>query len=120
MTLFAIETVKVKKKSKMSGRTPEGKVKREIKAIFDEFGIYWFCPATYGFGASGVPDFVGCVDGRFLAVEAKSKYTRHGVTRLQQHNIDKIQANNGVALVVNEDNLDELRNTIKELKDEKS
>lgn len=66
-------------------------------------------PATHGYGSSGVPDFLACVNGKFVAVEAKSKLTSHGVTRLQEKHISAIRNANGIAIVVDEDNLDELR-----------
>ena len=64
-------------------------------------------PATHGYGSSGVPDFLACVNGKFVAVEAKSKLTSHGVTRLQEQNIHAIRNAGGIAIVVGEDNLDE-------------
>jgi hypothetical protein len=35
--------------------TPEGKVKARLKAMLDKLGIYYFMPATGGYGRSGIP-----------------------------------------------------------------
>ncbi len=87
-------------------KTPEGKVKDEIKKILDQSGAYYFMPPQNGYGRAGIPDFVGCLKGRFFSVEAKAG--KGTTTALQDREISKIKAAEGYALVVNEDNLDEL------------
>ena len=103
-------------KSKKTSKTPEGKVKDKVREIFDNLGVYWFMPVTGGYNRSGIPDFIACCNGFFIAVETKSKHTRHGVTALQEQNIKHIKDQGGIALVINEDNLDELEKVLKELK----
>ena len=52
--------------------TPEGIVKRDIKAHLSGIDSCWFfMPVPTGFGVRGIPDFVGCYRGRFFAIEAK-------------------------------------------------
>lgn len=51
----------------------EREVKKQIKELLDKYGAYWLMPVTFGYGASGHPDFVGAVNGRPFVVEAKSK-----------------------------------------------
>lgn len=55
--------------------TPEGKVKQEVKKYLESLGpdCWWFMPMTFGYGKSGVPDFIICYKGRFLAPETKKK-----------------------------------------------
>jgi hypothetical protein len=53
--------------------TPEGKVKDKIKKMLKYHKIWYCMPATYGFGVSGVPDFVCCARGKFFGIEAKAK-----------------------------------------------
>ncbi len=60
-------------------------------------------PATGGYGKSGVPDIVGCYEGRFFGIECKAGSGK--VTALQQKNLNEIDANKGIALVVNESNM---------------
>ena len=52
--------------------TPEKKVKDKVVGILKEEDVYYFFPATHGYGRSGVPDIVACVNGLFLAIECKS------------------------------------------------
>jgi len=84
-------------------RTPEAKVKAHIKKILQLHGVYYAMPHGAGYGNSGVPDFLCCLGGKFLAVEAKAN---GGVpTALQHKHLDDIQKAGGAAWVVNEDNL---------------
>jgi Holliday junction resolvase len=82
---------------------PEALVKKKIRAILDEFEAYYAMPIGTGYGNSGVPDFLCCVNGRFLGIEAKAGSNKP--TALQQHNIERIFDAGGYALVINEDNL---------------
>lgn len=57
---------------------------------------------------------MACVNGRFIAIECKAGNNKP--TKLQQHNLDKISAAGGVALVINETNLDVLEATLEKIK----
>ena len=81
--------------------TPEGKVKALIKRKLEAAGVYYFMPATHGYGRSGVPDFICCVRGRFLGIEAKAG--RGKTTVLQDRELARINDAFGVALVVSDD-----------------
>lgn len=48
---------------------------------------------------SGVPDLIGCYEGRFFAIEVKTPKTRNNVSKLQEYNIDKIYEAGGQAIV---------------------
>ena len=96
-------------------QTPEAKVKAKIKLILKEYGVYYAMPIGTGYGTSGVPDFLCCVDGRFVAVEAKAG--KGTTTALQVKNLREIEAAGGITFVINETNLDTLRGYIKLLKD---
>ena len=89
--------------------TPEAKVKKKVVAILKKHEAYYFYPVTGGYGRSGVPDVIACHDGRFIGIERKAG--SHKPTPLQQKNLDDIQTAGGVALVINEDNI----NTVEEL-----
>lgn len=86
--------------------TPEGKVKAAIKKLLDQHDIYYFMPATAGYGRSGVPDFIGCARGRFFSIEAKAGKAKP--TALQLREMARIKAGGGLAFVINEDNVDDL------------
>jgi Holliday junction resolvase len=53
--------------------TPEVKVKKVIVKQLNSVGAYYFYPVTGGFGASGVPDVVGCYKGKFFGIECKGR-----------------------------------------------
>jgi pantoate kinase len=87
--------------------TPEVKVKKQIRKLLDEAGAYYAMPIGTGYGNSGVPDFLICHRGRFIAVEAKAGNNKP--TALQELHMARIRSNGGTALVINEDNLQELK-----------
>ena len=91
--------------------TPEAKVKAKIKVILKVYDVYYAMPIGTGYGNSGVPDFLCCVRGRFLAIEAKAGKGK--TTALQDKNIKQIIASGGLAIVVNEDNMQELEFLLK-------
>ena len=98
-------------------QTPEAKVKEKIKKILKAHGAYFAMPMGTGYGNSGVPDFLCCINGQFMAIEAKAG---KGIpTALQEKNMRDIKASGGIATVVNEENLDWLRGAIKIFKDQK-
>jgi Holliday junction resolvase len=87
--------------------TPEKKVKTKVVAILKEFGAYYFYASTGGYGASGVPDIVCCYKKRFIGIECKAGKGK--TTALQEKNIAQIIAQGGLAMVVNEDNIEDVR-----------
>ena len=84
--------------------TPEGRVKARIKTRLDGMGAWYFMPFAGVMGRIGIPDFVGCMAGKFFAIEAKAGTGKP--TRIQAATLDKIRDAGGVALVVNEANAD--------------
>jgi len=90
--------------------TPEKLVKSKVVAQLKTLGAYYFYPVTGGYGASGVPDVVGCYKGRFIGIECKANGNKP--TALQQMNLDKIAAQGGIALVIDETNVNELKGMI--------
>lgn len=85
-------------------RTPEKIVKDKVVKALKDAGVYYFFPATHGFGRSGVPDIVCCVDGKFLGIECKAG--KNKPTELQVRELEAIRRANGIAVVVNEENWD--------------
>lgn len=93
--------------------TPESKVKDAIKAVLKKHGAYFFMPATYGYGKSGVPDIVACVASRFVAVECKT--IGNDPTTLQYKNLQAIADTGGLACICDETSytaLDHMLNTL--------
>jgi Holliday junction resolvase len=93
--------------------TPEKKVKDKIVTVLKDEGVYYFFPATHGYGRSGVPDIIACVNGRFLAIECKAGGGK--LTALQVREIEHIRRCGGVAVVANEENWDMVRPLVREL-----
>lgn len=85
-------------------QTPEGKVKDKIKKILKAHNIYYAMPMGTGYGNAGVPDFLCCMNGKFMAIEAKAN---GGLpTKLQEKNLDEIDSCGGIAWIVDETNID--------------
>lgn len=93
--------------------TPEKKVKDKCVKLLKAYDVYYFFPATHGFGRSGVPDIITCVRGRFLGIECKAG--KNTPTALQEKEMQSIRDAGGRAIVINEENLTMLENTLKEL-----
>ena len=86
--------------------TPEAKVKKKVKEILDQMGVYHFSPMQNGMGRAGIPDIIGCLDGCFIAIECKAGKGK--TTALQERELTRIQNAGGYALVVNETNINQL------------
>tara|TARA_R110000868_G_scaffold125254_4_gene330928 strand:- start:4201 stop:4500 length:300 start_codon:yes stop_codon:yes gene_type:complete len=84
-------------------QTPESKVKTKIKAILKEHNAYYAMPIGSAFGNGGVPDFLCCLNGEFLAIEAKAGKGK--TTALQDKHLADIEKAGGRALVINEEAL---------------
>ena len=93
--------------------TPESKVKKQVKKILDDLGAYHFSPMMDGYGRSGVPDIIACYKGKFIGIECKAGDNKP--TLLQLRNIDDIKRNQGLAIVINEGNIESLLALVKEI-----
>jgi Holliday junction resolvase len=91
--------------------TPEKKVKDKVVKILKELGAYYFYPVTGGFGRSGIPDIVCCLQGNFIGIECKAG--NNEPTALQYKNLEEIQDAGGYAFIVNEDNIDSLERVLR-------
>jgi len=94
--------------------TPEGRVKARIKRVLKKHGVWFFMPVPYGMGVHGIPDFICCFDGRFLAIEAKAPRKKKTLTMNQAKKIREIIDHGGIALVV--DDADALDAYLSEIK----
>lgn len=87
--------------------TPEAKVKAKVKKILVELGAYYTMPMGTGFSSSGAPDFIICIAGLFYGIECKANGGKP--TALQLKHFDDIRKAGGIALVIDESNVDSLR-----------
>jgi Holliday junction resolvase len=86
--------------------TPESAVKKKIHALLKKHKAY---AVNYIGGISannGTPDILACLNGRFIAIEAKAG--KNKPTDLQTLNLKRIDEAGGLALVINEENLSQL------------
>ena len=90
--------------------TPEAKVKKVVVQQLKDMGAYYFYPVTGGYGRSGVPDIVGCHAGWFFGIECKAG--KNKPTPLQEKNLKQISEAGGLALVVNEENMRSVHETL--------
>jgi hypothetical protein len=83
-------------------QTPEGKVKDAVKKELRKRDIWYFMPMQNGFGVVGIPDFICCWEGKFLAIETKAPGKRGQTTANQDRIISEIKDHWGKALVVDD------------------
>ena len=93
--------------------TPEAKVKAKIKKILLTHDIWYAMPHGAGYGNAGIPDFLCCHKGKFIAIEAKAGKGK--ATALQLKNLQEIVNAGGHSIIVNEDSLPILNTLIEEL-----
>jgi hypothetical protein len=91
----------------MMADTPEKKVKKQVRQVLDALGAFYTMPVTGGYGTQGIPDFLVCYNGRFFGIETKAGKGK--TTALQDLNLKKIESAGGVALVINETNVGDLK-----------
>lgn len=83
----------------------EEDVKKVVKAVLKSTpNCWWFMPPANGFGRSGIPDFVGHVNGYFFAVE--TKFGKGTTTANQEREIAAITQTNGQVWIVRETSID--------------
>lgn len=86
----------------MGTSTPEGKVKAKVVELLKKHKVWYFFPGNNGFGKSGIPDIVCCVDGSFIGIEVKADRTKKP-TALQAKCGGDIEKAGGTWLVVYDD-----------------
>ena len=90
--------------------TPEAKVKKKIKETLNSMGAYFLQPIGTGYGSNGAPDIIACYKSLFIGIEAKAGNGK--TTGLQELNLTRIRSNGGLALVINETNVSQLKELI--------
>jgi len=86
--------------------TPESRVKARVKKILDTHNAYYFMPIGGPYSRPGIPDIVGCYNGVYFAIECKAGKGK--TTALQDRELSLISKAGGIAIVVNENNLDDV------------
>ena len=90
--------------------TPERRVKTQVRKVLDKLGAYYVMPVTGGYGNSGAPDFLACLQGRFIGIECKAG--KNTTTPLQEKNLRQVERSGGIALVINDENVGVFEETL--------
>lgn len=79
----------------------EGDVKKAVRKVLDSVDqCYYFMPPANGYGRSGIPDFIGQVNGQFFGIE--TKFGKNEPTANQVREIGRILQNGGQCWIVRE------------------
>lgn len=94
--------------------TPEGRVKAKISAVLKARNIPYVMPIQTGYGRPGISDYICCVNGRFVAVEAKVD-SKSPIRPTQKIFMKEITDAGGEAIVVHKDNIADLEKLLDKL-----
>lgn len=89
----------------------EADVKAEVKKILKRLGIWYFMPVPTGYGVQGIPDFICCADGVFVAIE--TKFGSNKPTKWQQIRLAEIGMAGGFAWVIDEESVLDLEERLR-------
>ncbi len=89
----------------MKAMAKEADVKTNIRNMLAELGpaCWYFMPVPTGMGVQGVPDFVCCIHGVFVGIEAK--FGRGKQSDWQEIQEKRIGDAKGLYLLINEKNV---------------
>lgn len=90
-----------------SRTTPEAKVKAAVDALLKRHKLWYFKPVSNGMGKHGVPDFIVCMQGHFVAIECKGN-DNLAPTKLQEIQLSQIQKAGGTTFVVGPNSINDL------------
>ena len=85
----------------------EKNVKDKVKKLCKEYGAYYAMPVMKGMAQNGTPDLLICHRGLFIGCETKYKYGKPSA--LQIARLHEIQRAGGIAVVINERNIELLK-----------
>lgn len=82
--------------------TPEGRVKAAVKKWLVARKIWYYMPVQNGMGQVGIPDFICCWDGRFLAIETKAPGKAKQTTANQDRVLAELRVAGATAIVIDD------------------
>lgn len=95
----------------------ERDLKAKVKKLLADNGVWYFMPVPTGMGRKGIPDFICCVRGSFLAIE--TKVGDNTLTGHQQREVEAIATAGGAVLVLYETQFETFRAVLERLLAEK-
>jgi hypothetical protein len=75
-------------------------VKKMMEHLERKVGGLWIKISAGPFQVAGLPDIIGCYEGRFYGIEVKIPGKEHELTKIQKYWIDKINKAGGKATMV--------------------
>lgn len=97
--------------------TPEGKVKKALRAVLKELepeGLHHYWPVPGGYGAVTL-DVIVCYRGRFIGIETKAP-GKHPTAR-QEATIDDMVAAGASVIVIDNEDQEWVRNVLASIRD---
>lgn len=94
-------------------KKPETLFKEKIKPRIESLPFSWWLK-TQMLALLGIPDYIGCIDGRFVAMELK-RSEKQMPTKLQQYVLNKINEAGGLGIRCNPQNFEEVFLSLKGL-----
>ena len=93
---------------------PEARLQKKIKgALEDNFeGSFWFIVHGGPYQAKGIPDIIGCINGKFIGIEVKIPGREKKLTVIQARIIKLINQAGGLAFMTT--SVEQALKTIKE------
>lgn len=92
----------------------ESDFKKKVEKFLEDEGFwyikYW---GGGGFTKSGIPDILACVHGHFFGIELKVRPNKP--TKLQWYHLDKIEAAEGIAIVLYPEDFEIFKNLCRKL-----
>lgn len=85
----------------------EKELENKIKRFLADQGAYYFKHFGCKFSKAGVPDIVGCLNGRFIGIEVKREDGK--ATDIQKHHLEQIKEKGGFAMLVRPSNFEEFK-----------
>jgi len=83
----------------------EKDVKKAVKKVLDSLPKCWyFMPPANGYGRSGIPDFIGSVNGHLFAVE--TKFGKNDLSANQVREVHALIQNNNKVWITRETSVD--------------
>lgn len=95
-------------------KVSEAAFTKQVKNFLDKLPLTWYYK-VFGGGMqrAGIPDIIACINGHFVALELKSDIGKPSA--LQTRNVRLINESNGIAMVVYPDQLEDLKETLRNL-----
>lgn len=85
----------------MARSQPESLLVKQIKSALErKYGGLWIKIHGGPYQQAGIPDLLGCQDGRFLGLEVKVPGREKTLTKLQAQTLDEIKQAGGISAVV--------------------